>query len=423
MTITAYSIRGARSASGEPLDLHIADGHLVSDPAPGAQIIEADGLLALPGLVDLHTHLREPGFESSETVASGTACASRGGYTAVFAMANTDPVTDSPARAEHIAELGRSADNADVHPIGSITLALAGEQLSPIAQMAKAGVRLFSDDGKCVMNSQLMRQALQLSADYDVIIAQHSQDHLLAGPDASADERTIAGDLDLVGWPWTAESAIIARDVQLAELTGGHIHSCHITTAESVDVVRWAKKRGINVTAEVTPHHLLLGSDRLIGLDPTYKVNPPLRGDEDIEALRAALADGTIDIVGTDHAPHDPAAKQGSFAQAKPGMLGLEQALACVIETMVNSGRMQWPDVVRVLSTTPAKLGRATGQGGSLRPGEVANIVLIDPTRRAVVDREKSASLSRNNPYHGIDLPDPIEMTFHSGRISYSRRR
>lgn len=421
--MTSYRITGARSATGDPLQLNIVDGHLTADPAPDAELIDADGLLALPGFVDMHTHLREPGFEASETVTTGTACAARGGFTGVFAMANTDPVTDSVDRAAHVAELGREADNAEVFPVGSITIGLAGEQLSPIAAMADAGVTMFSDDGRCVMNSALMRRALELSAAHQVVIAQHSQDHVLAGPDAAADEASVAAELGLTGWPWAAESTIIARDVQLAELTSGRLHCCHITTAESVDVVRWAKARGIKVTAEVTPHHLLLGSDRLSGLDTTFKVNPPLRGSEDIEALREALADGTIDVIGTDHAPHDLSAKQGDFAHAKPGMLGLEQALASVVETMINTGRMTWADVVRVMSTAPAQItGTTNTQGGSLRPGEVANLVLVDPNRRAVVDREKSSSKARNNPYHGLELPDPIEMTFYSGHLSYSRR-
>ena len=419
--MTAYTIRGARAASGAPIELFVHDGLLVGEPVPGAELVEADGLVALPGLVDPHTHLREPGFEASETVVSGTACAARGGFTAVFAMANTDPVTDSVARAEHVAELGRRANNAEVFPVGSITVGLAGEQLSPLAEMAAHGVRMFSDDGKCVMNAALMRQALQLAAQTGTVIAQHSQDHMLAGPDACADERSVAGPLGLTGWPWAAESTIIARDVQLAELTGGRLHSQHITTAESVEVVRWAKARGVQVSAEVTPHHLLLDSTHLTGLDTTFKVNPPLRGPDDIEALRTGLADGTIDVVGTDHAPHEAAAKQGDFAHAKPGMLGLEQSLASVMETMVHTGRMGWPDVVRVMSTMPAQIGRAAGQGRPLRPGEPANLVLVDPARRAVVDRAQSRSMSRNNPYHGMELPDPIEATMWRGRWTYRR--
>ncbi len=420
--MSAWIIRGARDAHGAPAELFVKDGALVHEAPSGAELIEADGLIALPGLVDPHTHLREPGFEASETVASGAACAARGGFTAVFAMANTDPVTDSVERAAHVAELGRRAGHAEVIPVGSVTIGLAGEQLSPIAQMATHGVRMFSDDGRCVMNSALMRQALTLAAASNVVIAQHSQDHYLAGPEASADERSVAGPLGLTGWPWAAESTIIARDVQLAELTGGRLHCQHVTTAESIDVVRWAKARGVHVTAEVTPHHLFLDSQHLLGLDATFKVNPPLRSAEDIEALREALADGTVDVVGTDHAPHDAAAKSGDFTHAKPGMLGLEQALAVVMETMVLTGRMSWPDVVRVMSAAPARLGRADDQGRTLRPGEPAHLVLVDPNRREVVDRAQSLSASRNNPYHGIDLPDPVELTMLAGRVTYSRR-
>ncbi|MGI5950330.1 MAG: dihydroorotase [Brooklawnia sp.] len=417
----SYSIRGARGADGRALELNITGGEFTAEPAPNAELIEADGLLALPGLVDLHTHLREPGFETSETIATGTAAAARGGYTAVFAMANTDPVTDTVERAARISQIAGRSASAEVFPVGSITVGLAGEQLSPIAEMATWGVRMFSDDGNCVMNTALMRQALQLAAQTGTVIAQHSQDHVLAGPDACADERSVAGPLGLTGWPWAAESTIVARDVQLAELTGGRLHVCHITTAESVEVVRWAKARGVQVTAEVTPHHLLLDSELLRGLDTNFKVNPPLRGAEDIEALRAGLADGTIDIVGTDHAPHDRAAKAPAFPKAKPGLLGLEQALSSVLETMVNTGRMTWLDVVRVLSTAPARIGRATGQGRPLRPGEPANLVLVDPKRRWVVDRDESLSTSRNNPYHGMELPDPIELTIWAGQVTYRR--
>jgi len=419
--LTDYTIRGARSADGQARDLFVHDGVLVDTPTPSARVVDADGLVVLPGLVDLHTHLREPGFESAETVASGTECAARGGFTAVFAMANTLPVTDSVDRARHVAELGRQAGFVEVHPIGAITVGLGGEYLAPMADMAASGVSVFSDDGKCVMDAQLMREALEQAAASGAVVAQHSQDHSLAGPHACADERTIASDLGLPGWPWAAESVIIARDVQLAELTGARLHCCHVTTAESLEVVRWAKARGIRVTAEVTPHHLLLDSSLLGGLDTTFKVNPPLRGDEDIEALRTGLADGTIDIVGTDHAPHDPTAKSGAFPDAKPGMLGLEQALAVVIETMVNTGRLGWDDVARVLSVTPAHIGGASQQGRPLAPGEPANLVLVDPARRGVVDRDRTASRSRNNPYHGLDLPDPVELTMCAGRVTYSR--
>lgn len=416
-----YRIRGACQADGATADLHIQQGHLVSDPVAGAITVDASGLLVLPGLVDLHTHLREPGFEGSETVASGSACAARGGFTAVHAMANLDPVTDSVARAAHIRRLGQRSGLTEVFPVGAITMGLAGTQLAPIGELAASGVRVFSDDGRCVMNAAVMLAALEAAATADAVVAQHCQDHDLAGPRACADERSVAGPLGLQGWPWVAESSIIARDAQLAELTGASYHACHVSTAESVAVVRWAKARGVRITAEVTPHHLLLDSGLLAGLDPIFKVNPPLRASEDIEALRSALADGTIDIVGTDHAPHEASAKCRAFASAKPGMLGLEQALAVVIETMVNPGRMTWAGLAGAMSMAPARIGRVPGQGRPLRPGEPANLVLVDPQRRAVVDREQTCSASRNNPYHGLDLPDPVEATMWAGRWTYRR--
>lgn len=418
----AYLLRGVTLADGSHTDLAVADGLLVDAAPVGADVIDADGMIALPGLVDLHTHLREPGREDTETIATGTLAAARGGFTAVHAMPNTDPVTDTVERARYVRDVGARDGHALVMPIGSVTVGLAGERLSDISGMAaEMGVRVFSDDGKCVMNAQLMREALERVLPYGGVIAQHCQDHCLAGADACVDEGPVSAELGLPGWPAAAESAIIARDVELAALTGSRVHACHISTAEGVEVVRWAKSRGITITAEVTPHHLLLGAELLRGLDPIFKVNPPLRSDEDREAVRAALADGTIDIVATDHAPHAAADKAVDLPHAKPGMLGLEQALAVVMETMVLTGRMTWIDVARVMSTSPARLGQTPGQGRSLAIGEPANLVLIDPTRRAVVDREASLSTSRNNPYHGMDLPDPVELTMWAGRITWRR--
>lgn len=421
MTGQALSIRGARDADGVGIELNIVDGVLAAERVPGAEIIEADGLIALPGFVDLHTHLREPGFEASETIASGTAAAVAGGYTAVFAMANTDPVTDSVERVEAMRAVAQRSAHTVVHPVGSLTCDLAGERLSDIPGMAAAGVHLFSDDGRCLMDPVLMRRALELSAAHDVVIAQHSQDHRLAPAHACADERSIASELDLPGWPWVAETSIIARDVQLAELTGGHLHVCHLSTAESVEIVRWAKARGVDVTAEATPHHMLLTSDLLRSGSTDFKVNPPLRSAEDVEAVRAGLADGTIDLVGTDHAPHERRFKELPFPQAKPGMTALEQALASLMESLVLPGRIDWGDVARLMSATPARRGRLTDQGLPLRPGNPANLVLVNPGRRRVVDRQASASAGRNNPYHGMDLPDPIEMTIGAGQILFRR--
>ncbi len=418
-------IKGATMADGTRRDLFVREGVLLDPAEAGAEAerIDAEGLLALPGLVDLHTHLREPGREDTETVATGTMAAARGGFTCVHAMANTNPVTDTAEAAEHIADLGRRTGHCQVVPVGAITKGLAGEELAELGLMAKsrAHVRVFSDDGRCVGDSLLMRRALTYVKAFDGVIAQHSQDTRLAGASACCHESEISGRLGLPGWPAQAESIIIARDVQLAELTGSRIHVCHVSTAEGVDVVRWAKQRGIDVTAEVTPHHLLLDTPLVEGFDTTFKVNPPLRTSEHLEAVREALADGTIDVVGTDHAPHAREDKDHPFDVALPGMLGLEQALAVVMEVMVNTGRMDWPTLVRRMSSTPAHIGRVAGQGRPLAIGEPANLVLVDPAARAVVDRDASASKSRNNPYHGRDLPDPVVATIWAGRVTYRR--
>lgn len=419
----SWIIAGARDAHGRPRDLFVADGRVVDEAPSGAERLDADGLVLLPGLVDLHTHLREPGREDAETVASGTLAAARGGYTAVCAMANTQPVTDTAEKAEHIHDLGTAAGNCEVRPIGAITRGLAGTELAELGLMhrSRAGVTMFSDDGKCVMDASLMRRAFEWIKPFGGVLAQHSQDSNLAGANACCHEGEVSGKLGLPGWPPVAESVIIARDAQLAEATGSRLHVCHITSAEGVDVVRWAKKRGIAITAEVTPHHLLLGVEEVASYDTTFKVNPPLRSAEHIEALRAALADGTIDVVGTDHAPHARQDKDHAFVDASPGMLGLEQALAVVIETMVKPGRLDWAGVAERMSITPARIGRITGQGSGLGIGDHANFVLVDPDRRATVDKAASASIARNNPYHGRDLPDPVELTMFRGRITYRR--
>ncbi|WP_028709543.1 dihydroorotase [Propionicicella superfundia] len=418
-------ITGARTVSGGTGDLYIQDGVLADPAAAPADVprLDADGLLALPGLVDLHTHLREPGREDAETIRSGTKAAARGGYTAVFAMANTSPVTDTAEAAMFVASRARRDGYAQVQPVGAITKGLAGEELAELGLMARsaANVRVFSDDGRCVADSLLMRRALEYVTAFDGVLAQHSQDPRLAGPTACCHEGPVSGRLGLPGWPAVAESVIVARDVQLAEATGSRIHVCHVSTAESVEVIRWAKKRGIQVTAEVTPHHLYFDTSEVQGYDTTYKVNPPLRPDEHRTAIAEALADGTIDVVATDHAPHARQDKDHDFAVASPGMLGLEQALAVVMETMVDTGRMDWAAVVDRMSAAPARIGRLAEQGRPLRLGEPGNVVLVDTTARADVDRDASRSLSRNNPYHGRTLPDPVVATVWAGRITYQR--
>ena len=422
--MTSILITGARLADGTPGDLFVRDG-VFADPAdaPGdAERMDADGLLALPGLVDLHTHLREPGREDAETISSGTRAAARGGFTAVFAMPNLDPATDTAEAAHYVAELGRRDGACEVVPIGAVTKGREGQELAELGLMARhAGVRVFSDDGACVSDPLIMRRALTYLKPFDGVVAQHAQDPRLAGGGACAHESELQGRLGLPGWPTVAESAILARDVLLAEYCGARYHACHVSTAEGVDVIRWAKKRGIRVTAEATPHHLLLDTPYIAGFDTTFKVNPPLRTSEHLEALREGLADGTIDIVGTDHAPHTQEDKDHPFDVALPGMIGLEQALAVVMEVMVGTGRMDWLTLVDRMSASPAAIGRLPHQGRPIAVGEPANLVLVDPTARARVDKEASVSKARNNPYHGLDLPDPVVATLWRGAFTHRR--
>ena len=419
-------IRGADLLGRGPSDLLIRDGRFL-DPGDANGVVDqfdADGLVALPGLVDLHTHLREPGREDAETVDSGTMAAARGGFTAVLAMANTDPVTDTAEAAVHVASLGARTGHAEVVPVGAVSKGLAGAELAELGLMARssAGVRVFSDDGHCVADARLMRRALEYVRAFDGVIAQHAQDPQLAGAGACCHEGEISGKLGLPGWPAAAEAGMVARDVQIAELTRSRLHICHVSCAETVDVIRWAKQRGINVTAEVAPHHLMLTTSEVVSYDPTYKVNPPLRPEEHVEAVREALADGTIDAVATDHAPHARHDKEHAFAEAAFGMLGLETALAVVLETMINSDRMSWSELAMRMSIMPARIARLPDQGCALVAGEPANLVLVDPAARAIVDRDASTSLSRNNPWHGRELPDPVVATIWAGRITYQKQ-
>lgn len=416
----SFLIRGAALPTGERADILLQGGRIaevgsVADAA-GATVVDADGLVALPGLVDLHTHLREPGYEQSETVLTGTQAAAAGGFTAVFAMANTFPVADTAGVVEQELSLGEAAGYATVQPIGAVTVGLRGEQLAELGAMAasRARVRVFSDDGFCVFDPLLMRRALEYVKAFDGVIGQHAQEPRLT-QGAQMNEGALSGELGLAGWPAVAEESIIARDVLLAEHVGSRLHVCHVSTAGSVEVIRWAKARGIDVTAEVTPHHLLLTEELVAGYDPRYKVNPPLRRQEDVEALRAALADGTIDIVATDHAPHPVEAKECEWDAAANGMVGLESALSVVQQTMVDTGLIGWADVARVLSATPARIGRLSGHGEPVATGSAAELTLVDPSASAEFGTDRLAGRSVNSPYLGRTLPGRVVATFHRG--------
>ncbi len=418
-------LRGAAPLGGDPVDVVLEGGRIAEIgphlDAPGdTATIDADGLVLLPGFVDLHTHLREPGREDAETIASGSAAAALGGFTAVHAMANTNPVADTAEMVEQVARLGELAGLVDVRPVGAVTQGLGGERLAEIANMARsaAAVRVFSDDGHCVHDALVMRRALEYLKPFDAVLAQHAQDPRLADDASCAHEGEVSGRLGLPGWPGVAEESIVARDVMLAEHTGSRLHVCHVSTAGTVEVIRWAKARGIDVTAEVTPHHLLLTCDLLSGYDPVYKVNPPLRPAEDVAALRAGLADGTIDAVATDHAPHAPHDKDHAFGDAAFGMLGLQTALGVVAETMVETGLLDWAAVADRMSVRPAVIGRVGGQGRPIGVGEPANLTLVDPAGSYFVDPDTLVSKSRNTPFAGRTLPAAVVATFLRGTLT-----
>ncbi|MGC5627288.1 dihydroorotase [Georgenia sp. Z1344] len=429
--MTSHLITGARLLGADRADLLLVDGVIAAvgedaaDQAPAdATRTDADGLVALPGLVDLHTHLREPGREDTETVATGSRAAAAGGFTAVHAMANTMPVADTAGVVEQVWRLGREAGYVDVRPVGAVSVGLAGAQLAELGAMHRsaAGVTVFSDDGRCVSDPVLMRRALEYVRTVDGVIAQHAQDPRLT-EGAQMHEGVVSAELGMTGWPAVAEESIIARDVLLAEHVGSRLHVCHLSTAGSVDIIRWAKARGIAVTAEVTPHHLLLTDDLVRDYDPLYKVNPPLRTAADVEAVRAGLADGTIDIVATDHAPHAAEDKDTEWAAGAMGMTGLETALAVVTTTMVETGLLDWAGVARVMSTAPAAIGRVADQGRPLEVGAPAHLTLVDPAARRTVDPGTHASRSRNSPFAGRELAGAVVHTFYAGRATVTDGR
>ena len=409
-------LKNVQLPTGAGADIEIDNGRITSIGSLSDSGVDCSGLIALPGFVDVHTHLREPGFEASETIVSGSRSAAAGGYTAVLAMANTNPVTDNAEIADLILDAGLAAGLLEVQPIGSVTRGLQGQELSDIAGLAasRSSVRMFSDDGVCVFDPELMRKALIAVKKFDGVIAQHAQDPTLTvGSQMNAG--ALATELGLTGWPAEAEEAIIKRDAQLAEETGSRLHICHLTTAGAVEVVRWAKKRGINITAEVTPHHLLLTEELARSYDPVYKVNPPLRRTEDTVALREALLDGTIDVMGTDHAPHSAEKKECEWQNAAFGMVGLEHAASVLQEVLIGNGG-SWERFAHVLSTKPAQIASLKNQG-ALEVGVMANISLIDPTAKRVIAKE-TYSKSANNPFAGISLPGQVVHTIFQGRFT-----
>ncbi len=417
--MTSYVITGGSLLGEEVADLLIDEGVIreIGKNLKGDVVVDAAGCVVLPGLVDLHTHLREPGREDAETVLSGSRAAAKGGFTCVHAMANTNPVADSAGVVEQVWRLGREAGLVEVRPVGAVTMGLAGQNLAELGAMADsaAAVRVFSDDGKCVYDAAIMRRALEYVKAFDGVIAQHAQEPRLT-EDAQMNEGIVSSKLGLAGWPAVAEEAIIARDVLLAQHVGARLHVCHLSTAGSVDIIRWAKARGINVTAEVTPHHLFFTDDVVESYDPIYKVNPPLRTAADVEAVRAGLADGTIDIVATDHAPHPSEDKDCEWSAAAFGMTGLESALAIVNATMVRTKAMSWAQVADRMSFAPAQIGKVNTQGQALAVGNPANIVVFNPDVELEVVPSQSVSGSRNTPYGGHTLPGQVVATFFAGK-------
>ena len=418
LVLKSVSILGAA-----PVDVEVENG-LISligkSNASDAQVIDCAGLVALPGFVDLHTHLREPGRENSETIATGSKAAARGGYVAVSAMANTLPVADTAAIVEQVLNIGSNIGLVDVFPIGAVTKGLAGHELSDIGSMAssKARVRVFSDDGNCVWDPLVMRRALEYVKQFDGVIAQHAQEPRLTER-SQMNEGSISATLGLKGWPAVAEESIIARDILLANMVDARLHICHVTTRGGVEIIRWAKAQGMKVTAEVTPHHLLLTDESASTFDPIYKVNPPLRTQDDVTALRAALVDGTIDIVATDHAPHPIEDKECEWESAAFGMVGLETAFSIVYSTMVASGAMSWDRLESVMSIAPASIGRYANHGQHLEVGKPAHITVVNPQGSITINKDDLASKSKNTPFHGMNFQGTVVATIFNGLLTH----
>jgi dihydroorotase len=419
-TITFTGARVVDPATGrdEIANVVVSGGVItgVGDGSEGARV-DVSNLVLAPGFVDLHVHLREPGGEAAETVETGTAAAALGGFTAVCPMANTQPVADHAGVVEQVLRLAREAARCDVFPVGAITRGLAGEELAELGAMTAAGVRCFSDDGMPVRDAQVMRRALQYARTWDAIICNHSEEpSLTASAQMNEGERSTL--LGLAGWPREAEEIMVARDLILAHGLGARLHVPHVSTAETVELIRVAKRRGTRVTAEATPHHFSLTDDLVETYDAVYKVNPPLRTKADVEAVRAGLADGTIDAIATDHAPHAPEHKEQEWGHAPCGMLGLETALGVTLTELVEPGVLTLPQAVAALSTNPARSRDIAGHGGPIAAGEPANLVVFDPGARWTVDPARLASRSRNTPFAGRELTGRVVHTLLRGRFT-----
>jgi dihydroorotase len=402
-------------------DVLVQDGTIAATGArlergavEGAEVLDAAGLVVCPGLIDIHVHLREPGYEYKETIRTGTRAAAAGGFTAVCGMANTDPVNDNRAVTDYILAKARAEASVRVYPIGAVTRGLAGKELAELAELAEAGCVAFSDDGRAVMNAELYRRAMEYTLPFGCPVISHAEDTTLSHG-ACMNEGTVSTELGLKGAPAAAEDTMVARDILLAELTGAHVHIAHLSTAGAVRLVREAKARGVRVTAEAAPHHLVLTDEAVRGYDPNTKMNPPLRSRRDVEALVEGLADGTVDCVATDHAPHALAEKEGEYDRAANGIVGLETAVSLLLDRLVRPGLLDLPTLVARMSTGPARLLNLPG--GTLAPGAPADITLLDPGREVTVDPSRFESRSRNTPFGGWRLRGAPAATIVGGKI------
>jgi dihydroorotase len=410
----------------EIADVAIVDGRIdrigrigeIGETGGTVEVLACAGFVVAPGFIDVHCHLREPGREDVETIATGARAAAAGGFTAVCAMPNTDPVTDNQAAVGFVLQQGQRAAAARVYPIGAITLGQKGEALAEFGEMVAAGAVAVSDDGRPLASAQLMRTALEYARTFGIPVADHCEEPTLASG-AAMNEGIASARLGLKGAPGEAEEIMLVRDILLARRTGGHAHLCHVSTAGSVELLRWGKERGIRVTAEVCPHHLSLTEDAVIGYNTNAKMSPPLRAEADVAALRSALADGTIDVIATDHAPHHYDEKEREFADAPNGIVGLETALGVIVTWLVEPGILDLPLLVERMAVAPARVFNLPG--GTLRAGAVADVTVFDPKAQWTVDPTRFKSKARNTPYAGRRLRGRVEYTLVAGQVVYRR--